>query len=326
MSKTVHIESTAQFSSLIASSKIVVADFHATWCGPCKQIAPMYEQLSAQLSRPQKITFTKIDVDQQQELAGSYGVTAMPTFMIFKNGRSIQTIRGADPKQLSAAVKKLANEAEAAGDAGNGGFAESSGDSFWVASEPAKGYTNVTDQVDIKGLELLNFDGEFGNVRTLFDSTRPKALDGGKPSTKDWVESDTDDQLMLFVPFQSTLKIHTLQITSVQSNGEDEEAPMRPKTVQIYTNRSHILGFEEADDITPTQSITLQARDWDPKTGTAKIELRFVKFQNVSSLVIFVVNGDGEGEKVRLDRIRIIGESGEKRDPGKLEKIGDDHD
>lgn len=92
MSKTVHIESTAQFSSLIASSKIVVADcmeekprmyhraltkaVHATWCGPCKQIAPMYEQLSAQLSRPQKITFTKIDVDQQKELARSYGVTA----------------------------------------------------------------------------------------------------------------------------------------------------------------------------------------------------------------------------------------------------------
>ncbi len=246
--------------------------------------------------------------------------------MIFKNGRSIQTIRGADPKQLSAAVKKLANEAEAAGDAGNGGFPEGFSVSSWVAADPAKGYTNVTDQIDIKGLELLNFDGGFGDVRTLFDPTRPKALDGGKSLSKDWVESDTDDQLMLFVPFQSALKIHTLQITSVKSNWEDDEAPLRPKTVQIYTNRSHILGFEEADDIPPTQSITLEARDWDPKTGTAKIELRFVKFQNVSSLVIFVVNGDGEGEKVRLDRIRIIGESGEKRDPGKLEKIGADND
>jgi PITH domain len=246
--------------------------------------------------------------------------------MVFKNGQRIQTFGGANPKQLSEAVKKLANEAEAAGDASTGGFAESSSSASWLASEPAKGYSNITDQVDIKGLELLNFNGDFGNVRTLFDSTKPKALAGGKGSSKDWVESDTDDQLMLYVPFQSTLKIHSLQLTSIPSRSDDDEAPMRPKTIQIYTNRSHILGFEEADDITPTQSITLEARDWDTTTGTAKIELRFVKFQNVSSLVIFVVNGEGEGEKVRIDRVRIIGESGEKRDPGKLEKIGDDHD
>ncbi len=124
-------------------------------------------------------------------------------------------IRGADPKQLSSAVKRLANEAEAAGDAGEGGFGESSEGSFWLASEPAKGYSNVTDQVDLKGLELLNFDGDFGNVRTLFDAAKPSASQSDKGSTKDWVESDTDDQLMLFIPFQSTLKIHSLQFTSL---------------------------------------------------------------------------------------------------------------
>ena len=242
--------------------------------------------------------------------------------MIFKNGRSIQTIRGADPKQLSGAVETLASEAEAAGDTDNGGFAESSGASSWVAAAPAK------DQVDVKGLELLNFDGDSGNVRALFDPKKPKALDGGGKSTnKDWVESDTDDQLMLYVPFQSTLKIHSLQLTSIPSPSEDDkEYPMRPKTIHIYTNQSHVLGFEEAEDIAPTQLVTLESKDWDSKTCTAKIELRFVKFQNVSSLVIFIVNGDGEGDKVRLDRVRIVGESGEKRDPGKLEKIGEDHD
>lgn len=98
---------------------------------------------------------------------------------------------------------------------------------------------------------------------------------------------------------------------------------MRPKTIQIYSNRPHILGFEEAEDIPATQAITLSANDWD-STGTATVSLRFVKFQNVSSLVLFIVDGDGEGEKVRVDRIRVIGETGEKRDPGKLEKV--DHD
>jgi hypothetical protein len=100
---------------------------------------------------------------------------------------------------------------------------------------------------------------------------------------------------------------------------------MRPKTVHLYTNRPHILGFDEAEDIPPTQMITLSASDWD-SMGTANIALRFVKFQNVTSLVLFIVDGDGSGERVRLDRVRIIGEAGEKRDQGKLEKIDHDHD
>jgi hypothetical protein len=98
---------------------------------------------------------------------------------------------------------------------------------------------------------------------------------------------------------------------------------MRPKTINIYSNRPHILGFEEAEDIPATQSIIISEGDWD-STGTATIPLRFVKFQNITSLVFFIVDGDGEGERVRVDRLRLIGETGEKRDLGKLEKIGDE--
>jgi hypothetical protein len=114
------------------------------------------------------------------------------------------------------------------------------------------------------------------------------------------------------------------QITSLPPASEEDEVPMRPKTIQLYSNRPHILGFEEADDIPVTQSITLSAEDWD-SNGTATVSLRFVKFQNVTSLVLFVVDGDGDGDKVRVDRVRIIGETGEKRELGKLEKIGDEH-
>ncbi len=99
---------------------------------------------------------------------------------------------------------------------------------------------------------------------------------------------------------------------------------MRPKTIQLFINRSNVLGFDEANDTPATQTIELKSSDWDAETGTAKVELRFVKFQNISSLVIFVVDGDGDGEKTRLDRVRIVGESGEKRAMGKLEKIGDE--
>lgn len=196
-----------------------------------------------------------------------------------------------------------------------------------------RGYNDVTDQVDVRGLDLLNSDSDFGGVRTLFDSTQPSTLAMGKgkgaatgsEGKKDWVESDVDEQLMLYVPFTSTLKIHTIQITSFPpADEDDDEAPLRPKTIRLYINRQHNLGFEEAEDIAPTQTFELKASDWDESTGTAKLELRFVKFQNVSSLVLFVVDGDGDSEKTRVDRIKFIGESGEKREMGKLEKVGHD--
>jgi hypothetical protein len=134
--------------------------------------------------------------------------------------------------------------------------------------------------------------------------------------------------LMLYLPFTSNLKVHTIQITSfppkADDDDDDDEVPSRPKTIHLYTNRQHNLGFEEAEDIAPTQTFELKPSDWDENTGTAKLELRFVKFQNVYSLVFFVVDGDGDSEKTRIDRLRIIGETGEKREMGKLEKVGSD--
>lgn len=255
-----------------------------------------------------------------------------PLFVVFKNGTQVSKFSGQNPQQLSDNVKKLAAEVES----GEGGFGEasgaSSGGSGWRGAALPRGYTDVTDQVDVRGLDLLNSDSEFGSVRTLFDTSAPssaskgKGASSGKDTKPDWVESDVDEQLMLYIPFNANLKIHTIHITSIppKSDDEDDETPLRPKTVHLYTNRQHNLGFEEAEDIAPTQTFELKESDWDESTGTAKLELRFVKFQNVYSLVLFVVDGNGDGEKTRVDRIRIIGESGEKREMGKLEKVGHD--
>ncbi|CZT44353.1 probable thioredoxin [Rhynchosporium secalis] len=105
MPSSVSIGSSAEFSKLLGSSTIVIADFYADWCGPCKTIAPTYESLAAKYSKPNKITFTKVNVDNQQEIAQKYGVRAMPTFMIFKSGSTINTIRGADVRGLTTAIE-----------------------------------------------------------------------------------------------------------------------------------------------------------------------------------------------------------------------------
>ncbi|KAK2629767.1 hypothetical protein QTJ16_000587 [Diplocarpon rosae] len=117
MPSTVSIGSSAEFSKLLSSSTIVVADFYADWCGPCKAIAPTYESLATKHSKPNRVTFTKVNVDNQQEIAQKYGLTesnSMPTFMIFRSGSIINTIRGADTRGLTTAIEsavKLAGPA-----------------------------------------------------------------------------------------------------------------------------------------------------------------------------------------------------------------------
>ena len=228
---------------------------------------------------------------------------------------------------------------------GSEGKAHSTTVIWWGANLPS-GYTDITEEVDRRGLELWNADTAKGSAAVLFEGNAPSSANISSTSqtstskgkakeetssddqsaSVDWVESDTDEQLMLYIPFQSTLKLHTIQITSIppqksDDDDDDDELPLRPKTIKLYTNRTQNLGFEEAEDTPATQVITLEAGDWDPKTNTARLELRFVKFQNIVSLVMFVVDGDGEGEKVRIDRLRLIGESGMKREVQKLEKI-----
>ncbi|KAG6004535.1 hypothetical protein E4U54_000528 [Claviceps lovelessii] len=106
MSGLIEINSPSQWQSLLSGTTIVVADFYADWCGPCKQIAPIFQGLASRHACPQKIAFVKVNVDSQPEIAQQNRVSAMPTFKIFQNGSCIQTIQGADPTGLSQAVAK----------------------------------------------------------------------------------------------------------------------------------------------------------------------------------------------------------------------------
>jgi thioredoxin 1 len=109
------ISAPLHFRTLLNAHTYLIADFYATWCPPCKQIAPIYNQLSSTHTVPGKFAFVKINVDEQREVAGQYGVTAMPTFMLFKDGKKVEEIRGADVRALKAAVERVAGEVKAMG-------------------------------------------------------------------------------------------------------------------------------------------------------------------------------------------------------------------
>ncbi|KAI3657527.1 hypothetical protein MP638_003722 [Amoeboaphelidium occidentale] len=97
------VQSSKEFKEIIASGKVVVVDFYAEWCGPCKFIAPKIEAFSQTYT---SAVFLKVDVDVLADLAGEYGIQAMPTFQIFKNGQKISEVVGADANKLEAAIKK----------------------------------------------------------------------------------------------------------------------------------------------------------------------------------------------------------------------------
>lgn len=95
------------FSELIKGSKPVLVDFTATWCGPCKAMSPVLEQVKKQLG--DKATIVKIDVDQNQQFAATMGVSGVPTFVIFQNGKEQWRHVGVIPGgQLQSALESLA--------------------------------------------------------------------------------------------------------------------------------------------------------------------------------------------------------------------------
>lgn len=82
-------------------------DFTATWCGPCKIMAPIFEQLSERYA--ESITFLKVDVDACQDIARDVGIRSMPTFIMFAKGERREQMLGADPSALEFLLKKYEN-------------------------------------------------------------------------------------------------------------------------------------------------------------------------------------------------------------------------
>lgn len=84
---------------------IAVVDFWASWCGPCKMLAPIFEELDSELG--DKIKFGKVNVDDNPSISNKYKIASIPTLLVFKNGNVVDTLVGFRPKQeLKAVIEK----------------------------------------------------------------------------------------------------------------------------------------------------------------------------------------------------------------------------
>ncbi|MCM3725338.1 thioredoxin [Neobacillus cucumis] len=93
---------TDQNFSAETGSGLVLVDFWAPWCGPCKMIAPVLEELDAEMGG--KVKITKLDVDENPQTAANFGVMSIPTLLVLKNGEVVDKVVGFQPKDALASV------------------------------------------------------------------------------------------------------------------------------------------------------------------------------------------------------------------------------
>ena len=85
-----------EFDNTIESG-VVVVDFFATWCGPCKMLSPVIDELSGEL---ENVNFVKVDIDQSMDLAQKFKIVSVTTLKVFKNGEEVDTLMGFMPKEV----------------------------------------------------------------------------------------------------------------------------------------------------------------------------------------------------------------------------------
>ncbi|KAG1265636.1 hypothetical protein G6F65_014162 [Rhizopus arrhizus] len=111
-----------------------------------------------------------------------------------------------------------------------------------------------------------------------------------------YLESDVDEQLIISVPFNQPVKVHSLKFKVPNTANA-------PKTIKLYTNRQ-ALGFDDAESISETQTIELSPKDFEED---AIVNLRFVKFQNVTHITLFVVDNQEDEETTQIQQLIFIG-------------------
>jgi len=260
-----NVSSDGDFTTELANAgtKLVVADYFATWCGPCRGIAPAFADMS---TRYPKAVFLKVDVDQCTGTAQDQGVSAMPTFIFYRNKVKLDLMRGADASQLEEKIKKWYSDEE--GDDGD---------------SPVKGHMDLNTFISKAESECLNESD---------DHTFEHALS----SKGGYLESDCDEQIIINLGFNQALKLHSMKINCTTANG--------PKNVKLFINQPNTLDFDSATSMEPVQMIELSKDDLN-EGGV--IPLKYVKLQNVMSLLIFIKDNQSGDETTRIDNLVLIG-------------------
>jgi len=288
-----HIHSQEEFDTLLNDKSTVLVDFHASWCGPCHAIAPFYSQLA---DKHKTITFAKLDIDKVKSVAGKYQLSAIPTFILFKNKEAVETIKGADPKRLEALVVKHAPKADEYGASGSG------------SGEPASASdVSLLEYLDMPQVNCLNESQEHPLKGIVANRSR-------NTSDSVYLVSDADEQLLINLVFNQVVRIRSLILHSRAPN-------QGPKTIKLTINKTTI-GFDDIEDATEPEVVQVFDVPEDSLKDGKHLHLKFVRLQRVNSLHIFVASNHGDEDETRIDAIDVFGQPVATPQVHNLRKIG----
>ncbi|KAG5244986.1 PITH domain-containing protein [Salix suchowensis] len=165
-----------------------------------------------------------------------------------------------------------------------------------------RGQVDLLDFIDFSGVECLN--------QSTSHSLSNAIKQGYREDDGLILESDADEQLLIHIPFNQVIKLHSIAIKGPEEDG--------PKTVKLFSNKEH-MGFSNVNDYPPSDTVVLS-----PDTLKGKpVVLKYVKFQNVRSLAIFIEDNQSESEITKVQKISLFGTTVETTDMKSLKKIED---
>ena len=287
------IKSLSQFNKLKASNLLIV-DFYAVWCGPCKVISPAFHKLSKPYEQSTSIVFAQCDVDKAKDVAQACSIAAMPTFQFFKQGKKVDEVKGADVQQLTTKIGYYtkAAEKEAPAQAQNPKSGEAS-------STPG----SLRPLIDTNAAKLLN--------ASLLSSPRNIA---SPPPAGHAAASASGSSLLIHLPFTQTVTPSHLKITIVKDSISNA-----PSRIQVGTNvsvrvtkspegvESNDLSMESIGKAENTQAFNIFSDEY--VNGVAELKLKASKFTGVKSLTIRIdANMSGEPATItKIGALDIIG-------------------
>jgi thioredoxin len=291
------IKSLSQFNKLKANPLLIV-DFYATWCGPCKVISPVFDKLAKPHESSTSITFAQVDVDKAKDVAQTCGITAMPTFQFFKQGKKVDEVKGADVQQLTTKIGYYT--AAAAKETGGQGQSTKVGES---STGPSTGSGSLRPLIDVNAAKLLN--------ASLLSSVRNIA---SPPPAGYAAASASGSRLLIHLPFTQAVSPSHLKITIVKDSISNA-----PSRIQVGTNvpvrvtkspegvESSDLDMESIAKAENTQSFNIYSDEY--VNGVAELKLKASKFTGVKSLTIRVdANMSGEPATVtKIGAMDIVG-------------------
>lgn len=310
-----YIKSQKDLDLYVSQNAYLVINFTASWCGPCKAVAPILELLySDPEQRYQMVEIVKVDLDAQKEVSGKYQVTSVPTFVFMENGKESKRIVGANVPEIKQELDAIRSRAP------DGHQRHARETEVKVADDLKKyiggSYQNLNSTVHTGGFEALNAVSLYKNseIRDIFKLG----------NAKKGLYSDADAQLLLHVPLMNISKVYSilLKLKKPDHNAEfsiddDDYADdvQFPSLVKVWANHTSLISFEDAaSDRQPGHFEQIGDPD---DNGWYECRLKFVRFQKTQALTIFV-DGKNEDLHTLIDDIVIVGLSGESKDQPSL--------